>query len=130
MSVEGFTKMHDGRWRGYSQSAPKWRCDVCERTGYGTSEYPYGANLTSRHWGWAKSCLNGHAPCPWCGRQQALRKDGTPRVHSRCPERPDDAELLRLCIAEAKDDARRGVRGPLDRQAVALLERLTRGGAA
>lgn len=115
-SADGFTKIHDGRWYGYNQSAPKWRCDTCERTGYGNSEHPHT---------WARSCRQGHAPCPWCGRQQALRKDGTPRVHTRCPDRPDDAELLRLVAAEVRHDARLGVRGPLDRHALALLDRLT-----
>lgn len=133
-----FTKIHDGRTYGYSMTGPKWRCDDCGREGYGSSEYPAGArpvdaNDPRRRWadhGWAKACLNGHAPCPWCGRQQALRNDGTPRVHTRCKERPDDAELLRLIAAEVRHDARLGVRGPLDHHTRALLDRLTSRGTA
>jgi hypothetical protein len=46
-------------------------------------------------------------------------------VHTRCPERPDDAELLRLMAAEVRHVARLGVRGPLQRDAAALLDRLS-----
>ena len=113
-----FSKIHDGRYYGYSYSGPKWRCDDCGRSGYGDPE-----NAWSGHW--SHTCRQGHSPCPWCGQQQPLRKDGTPRVHTRCKERPDDAELLRLIAAEVRHDARLGVRGPLDRNARNLLDRLT-----
>lgn len=112
-----FTKLHDGRSYGYSWSGPKWRCDDCGKTGYGTLEKPYT---------WSNSCLNGHSECPWCGRVLTLRNDGTPRVHSRCPERPDEAELLRLYAAEVRHDARLGVLGPLGSKHHDLLDRLTR----
>lgn len=123
MSGEGFTKVHDGRYYGYSYSGPKWRCDVCGRTGYGDPN-------RENHHHWSNACKRGHSPCPWCGRQLSLRMDGTPRVHSRCPARPDDAELLRLVAAEVRHDARLGVRGPLDRASQALLARLTGRGAS
>lgn len=117
MSAEGFTKTSNGGSYGYGWRNPKWRCDTCGRAGYGSdTEVPYS---------WAEACRVGHSPCVWCGRQLTLRKDGSPRVHSRCPERPDEAELLRLVITEARQDARLGVRGPLDRKAADLLARLT-----
>ncbi|ACZ29621.1 hypothetical protein Xcel_0582 [Xylanimonas cellulosilytica DSM 15894] len=115
-TATGFTMIHGGRWYGYNQTGPKWRCNICGREGYGNDQGPYV---------WHKSCLRGHSPCPWCGRQLALRIDGTPRVHSRCPERPDDAELLRLVAAEVRHEARYAVRGPMTRQGSAILDRLT-----
>lgn len=120
-----FTNVHQGRSYGYSFSGPKWKCDVCGRTGYSNGN-PAGRPLrTTSHGHWSDSCRRGHAPCPWCGRVLALRKDGTPRVHSRCPDRPDDAELLRSAEREARDIARRGVRGPMTRDSRNLLNRLT-----
>ena len=113
-----FTKIHDGRAYGYNMTGPKWRCDVCERTGYGDP-----ATAWRHHW--SEACKRGHSPCEWCGRQLTLRQDGTPRVHTRCPERPNDAELLRLLAAEVRTDARAGVRGPFDCSSQALLDRLT-----
>lgn len=114
---------------GYGWTPPRWVCDTCARSGYGTDKHPHGANPDPDRWGnrtgWARTCLNGHAPCPWCARILTLRNDGTPRVHSRCNERPDDAELLRLVTAEARGIARLGVRGPLNRDALALLDRMT-----
>ena len=118
-----FTQVHAGRYHGYSYSGPKWRCDVCERTGYGDPE-----NAWQHHW--SEPCKRGHSPCVWCGRLLTLRKDGTPRVHARCTERPDEAELLRLLAAEVRADARFGVRGPLDKRSVDLLGRLLGDGAA
>lgn len=114
-----FTKIHNGRAYGYNVTGPKWRCDVCGREGYGDP------HAKSAYGHWSDSCRNGHAPCPWCGKQLSLRQDGTPRVHTRCPSRPDDAELLRLAAAEVRHDARLGVRGPLDQTTRRLLERLT-----
>jgi hypothetical protein len=114
---EGFTKVSEGGSYGYRWRSPRWQCNVCRRTGYGIDDQPYT---------WSAACRNGHAPCPWCDQQLALRKDGTPRVHTRCPERPDDAELLRLIAMEVRQVARLGVRGPLHRDATALLDRLTR----
>lgn len=118
--TDGFTQVHDGRYYGYSYSGPKWRCDTCGRTGYGDP-----AQERRNHW--SDSCKRGHSPCPWCGRQLSLCMDGTPRVHTRCPKRPGDAELLRLAAAEVRHEARLGVRGPLDRTARTLLARLTHG---
>lgn len=114
--TEGFTKVSDGGAYGYRWRSPRWVCDTCGRTGLGTLEHPYT---------WSETCRHGHSPCPWCGRQLALRKDGTPRVHSRCPDRPDDAELLRLVAAEVRHETRLAVRGPLHPAAAAILERLT-----
>jgi len=31
-----------------------------------------------------------HHPCPWCGRPLVTKLDGTPRVHTRCPNRPKE----------------------------------------
>lgn len=117
-----FTKIHDGRDYGYRYVGPKWRCDDCWRTGYGDP-----ASAWPNHW--SAACKRGHSPCVWCGKQLTLRIDGTPRVHSRCPERPDEAELLRLLVSEAKTDARNGVRGPLDERSIDLLDRLSGGGS-
>lgn len=114
-----FTQIHAGRYYGYSYTGPKWRCDTCGKAGYGDP-----AQAGCHHW--SAGCKRGHSPCPWCGRQLTLRMDGTPRVHNRCPTRPDDAELLRLTAAEVRRVSRRGVRGPLDRTARTLLTRLTR----
>lgn len=118
-----FINVHRGRARGYSWSSPKWQCTVCGRSGY--SSLNPNTEEGSRWNDWTRHCRVGHSPCPWCDRQLTLRLDGTPRVHARCPERPDDAELLRLTVDEAKHIARLGVRGPLTRQATALLDRLT-----
>lgn len=120
-----FTQLHAGRSYGYSYTGPKWRCDVCDRTGYSDGDpNDRDPSAWSGSW-WFYTCLRGHSPCPWCGTQLTVRLDGTPRVHSRCPDRPDDVELLRLVTAEARDVARLGVRGPLTRAATELLERLT-----
>lgn len=121
MDETTFTKIHDGRWYGYSQTGPKWRCDICRREGYGDPHQDRG-----RFPHWSNACKGGHSPCVWCGRQLTLRKDGTPRVHTRCPERPDEAELLRLLAAEVHADARLGVRGPTTATTEALLARLIR----
>lgn len=117
-----FSKVHDGRSYGYSYIGPKWRCDTCGRTGYSDGD-PSERSSNWKHW--SDACKHGHAPCEWCGRQLTLRQDGTPRVHTRCPDRPSDAELLRLIASEVRHDARLGVRGPLDRHSRALLDRLT-----
>ncbi|NYD43949.1 hypothetical protein [Nocardioides panaciterrulae] len=113
-----FTNVHQGRYYGYSYSGPKWRCAVCGRTGYGDP-----ATAGRHHW--SEACKRGHSPCEWCGRLLTLRLDGTPRVHARCPERPEDVELLRLLAAEVRTDTRAAVRGPTTDTAAALLERLT-----
>lgn len=117
---EQFTKVHDGRSRGYSWTGPKWACDTCGRSGYSDPSQPRGYSQ------WFTACERGHSPCEWCGRQLTLRLDGTPRVHSRCKERPDEAELLRLLAAEVVADVRLGVRGPLTSTSMAVLDRLTR----
>ena len=124
-ALAGFTKLHDGRSYGYSMTGPKWRCNTCHRTGYGTGSTPWHQNwrgdaITN----WSVACLRGHSPCPWCGRQLTLRMDGTPRVHARCPERPADVELLRVIGEEVKAEVRLSIRGPLNKQGEALLARL------
>lgn len=114
-----FTLVHNGRSYGYSFTGPKWRCDDCGRTGY--------TNPTAgefRYSSWFDACKRGHSPCVWCGRVLSVRMDGTPRVHSRCPERPDEAELLRLLAAEVKHETRLAVRGPMNATSEALLARL------
>ena len=98
-------------------NSTKYECVVCHTRGYGPIEGKFRSP-------WVETHLRGHSPCPWCGRQQTLRKDGTPRVHSRCKERPDDVELLRLIAAEVKHDARLGVRGPMTQAATHILDRL------
>lgn len=115
-----FTQLHNGRTYGYSMTAPKWRCDVCGRSGYGDPHAQRG------HYGhWSDACKRGHSPCEWCGRQLTLRMDGTPRVHTRCPGRAPDAELLRRLAADVRADTRIAVRGPFDDRSAALLDRLT-----
>jgi hypothetical protein len=116
--MDGFTRVQPEQSRGYGWSWAKWRCDTCGREGGGRNDGPFT---------WVQSCLNGHSPCAWCGQQLTLRKDGTPRVHTRCPERPDDAELLRLVAAEVRHDARLAVRGPMGITGRALLDKMTRG---
>lgn len=96
MPATTFTKVHDGRSYGYSMTGPKWRCDVCGRTGYGLHG-PYS---------WADSCRRGHLPCSWCGRMITVRLDGTARVHARCPERPTAATRLWVEAKDAKAAAR------------------------
>lgn len=119
MSDVTFTKIHDGRMYGWNETGPKWRCDVCGREGYGDP------NADRRGWQhWSDGCKRGHSPCAWCGRQIMLRKDGTPRVHTRCPERPDEAELLRLVVEEISHETRLAVRGPATSANAALLARL------
>lgn len=113
-----FTQIHAGRYYGYSYSGPKWRCDDCGRQGYGDPDAPWSGH-------WSEACKRGHSPCVWCGKQLTLRIDGTPRVHSRCKERPDDAELLRLVAAEVRSNVRLAVRGPMTATAEHLLHRLT-----
>ncbi len=122
MDEPSFTKVHDGRSYGYSMSGPKWRCDVCGRSGYGDPHQERG-NWAASHW--SAACKRGHSPCAWCGRQLTVLMDGTPRVHTRCPRRPADAELLRLLVADVRRDARLAVRGGPTSTGDALLERLT-----
>jgi hypothetical protein len=50
------------------------RCSVCGRVGWNTNGR-----------GWQAICKRGHAPCPKCGRQMSVLKDGSPRSHPRCP---------------------------------------------
>jgi hypothetical protein len=64
---------------GYGWTPDKYECTVCHRTGFGGDSGPGS---------WADSCLRGHAPCPWCGAILTVKKDGTPRVHTRCTKRP------------------------------------------
>lgn len=117
-----FTQLHNGRYYGYSYTGAKWVCDVCGRSGYGDPNQDRG-RWPGTHW--SDACKRGHSPCAWCGRQLTLLKDGTPRVHTRCPERPADAELLRTLAADVLKEARLAVRGGPTTTGDALLERLT-----
>lgn len=81
-------------WYGYSGRPPgpnpadavlfvaipgsvKVRCVVCDSNGYPSTEHS-----ESR---WQRPHRRGHRPCLECGRQLAVRLDGTARRHSRCP---------------------------------------------
>ena len=124
--VTTFTQVAESRPWGYGYTPDRWACDVCGRTGI------YDPHK-ERQWPstyWFTACKRGHSPCPWCGKQLALRLDGTPRVHARCKERPDDAELLRLVAQEVRDVARLGVRGPMTSAHEQMLERLTTAGSS
>lgn len=57
----------------------KVACTVCGRIGWGPLEpgedaYPWQAN-----------CMKGHGRCPKCGEWTPVKKNGTARVHARCP---------------------------------------------
>lgn len=70
------TNPPDGfHWYGVSWSI-KWQCETC-----GAAGYPRGK--------WMHNHQRQHHPCPWCGRMLTSKLDGTPRVHTRCPKRPD-----------------------------------------
>lgn len=87
-----FTRHHEGKARGaYGWTSPKWSCDECGATGYGDQFLPAE---------WARAHARGHEPCPWCGALCTLRMDGTQRVHTRCPNRPEEVETVWL---DAKD---------------------------
>lgn len=51
----------------------KLACATCGRTGYPAMP-------------WQLICRRGHAPCSSCGKQLAVLLDGSPRVHTRCPD--------------------------------------------
>lgn len=76
----------------YRYSPPKWRCDVCGRTGCGDMLIPYE---------WASACARGHHPCPWCKQQLAVCHDDQPRVHARCRQRPESTSE-EWCDAKAE----------------------------
>ena len=119
--MDGESTTTFSRVRGYGWNGTgRWRCDVCGRRGLTDPDQP------ARYTQWFTGCQRGHSPCVWCGRQLTVRMDGTPRVHSRCPQRPDDAELLRLLVAEVREDARLAIRGPITPTSEALLARLVR----
>jgi hypothetical protein len=65
--------------RGGHWTPDRWECVMCGHQGYGTATWPYS---------WADPHLRGHAPCQWCGAVLTVKRDGTPRVHSRCARRP------------------------------------------
>ena len=69
------SKGYKGYWR--------WTCDDCGRVGLGDQFIPAR---------WCEACARGHAPCPYCDRPQAVLHDGRPRVHTRCPNRPEDVQ--------------------------------------
>jgi len=53
----------------------KVQCTVCGRKGWDTSGN-----------GWQRACLRGHKLCKrGCGRMLSVNKDGSARVHPRCP---------------------------------------------
>lgn len=108
---------HESGYRWYSD---RYQCTVCGRQGYGARGRPFG---------WYESCARGHAPCAWCGRMLAVRKDGTARVHTQCPERPEDAELIRAIAGAIRVDARLSVLGPIRPPGQRLIDRLGRWGA-
>ena len=119
--MDGESTTTFSRVRGYGWNGTgRWRCDVCGRRGLTDPAQP------TCYTQWFTGCQRGHSPCAWCGRQLTVRMDGTPRVHARCPERPDEAELLRLLVAEVRDDARLAIRGPITPTSEALLARLVR----
>lgn len=119
--MDGESATTFSRVRGYGwDGTGRWRCDVCDRRGLTDPDQP------TRYNQWFTGCQRGHSPCVWCGRQLTVRMDGTPRVHARCPERPDEAELLRLLVAEVRADARLAIRGPITPTSEALLARLVR----
>lgn len=65
---------------GFTYAGPRGTqvaCDVCGRRGY-------DRNL------WQDVCRRGHLPCSDCGRRLAVRLDGSARVHTRCPNRPEE----------------------------------------
>lgn len=64
-------------------TSEKLQCVTCGHRGYPWPEYPEGAP-TIAQW-WANSCLRGHAPCPRCGKQLVVLRNGHPRTHPRCP---------------------------------------------
>lgn len=113
-----FTKVSAGGAYGYRWRSPRWACNTCGRSGI------TDPGDAARRDQWFTACQRGHSPCVWCGRQLTLRKDGTPRVHARCPGRPDSTELLRLLAAEIRADVRLAVRGPATATGEALLARL------
>lgn len=57
--------------------ARKIACAICGERGYS------GGKWMDRH-------RRPHLPCPWCGRLFAVKLDGTGRIHTRCPKRPDE----------------------------------------
>lgn len=52
----------------------RWVCNTCEARGL-----PRGK--------WMETHRRAHHRCPDCGRWQTAKLDGTPRVHTRCPNR-------------------------------------------
>ena len=64
---------------GFVEAGPRSRklaCVTCGEKGYA-----YGK--------WMARHRRPHLPCPWCGRRFAVKLDGTARVHTRCPNRPE-----------------------------------------
>ena len=70
-------------YRGRKWQSARWSCDVCGRVGYGDEILPGP---------WSETCARGHHPCPWCGRQVAAIRDGEPRIHVGCKDRPKDLQ--------------------------------------
>lgn len=56
----------------------KVRCKLCGRAGYPVNG------------GWRVTCSRDHLPCKDCGRQIAVKLDGTVRQHIGCPGRRDE----------------------------------------
>jgi hypothetical protein len=51
------------------------RCKLCGREGYPVDG------------GWRATCSRDHLPCPKCGHVLAVKMDGTPHIHARCPRK-------------------------------------------
>lgn len=63
----------------------KLACSVCHRTGYGVRTADALDVVTFGYAPWQRKCRAGHAQCPDCGQWMALRLDGEPYTHTRCP---------------------------------------------
>lgn len=111
--------LHPAQDRGLSWSSERYECTVCHREGYGYDGKPYR---------WYESCARGHSPCAWCGRMLPVLKDGTARVHTRCPDRPEDALLIRAIGATVRLDTRLSVLGPIRPAGRQLIDQLGRRG--
>ncbi len=59
----------------------KKRCRVCGKTGWANDPNP-------RYPHWMASCMQGHKPCPKCGKMMAVQRSGAARIHSRCTALP------------------------------------------
>lgn len=63
----------------------KASCSVCSRHGFGPITLDREDLSTISYAGWQELCLGGHKPCPDCGQWMALKRNGDPHPHTRCP---------------------------------------------